>query len=293
MFVKTFYDENNATFTYIIVDLESKKCAIIDSVLDYDHFSGTVKTQSADQVIKYIQDNELDNQWILETHIHADHITASSYLKSRVGGKTAIGKGIKDVLAIWVPLLDIRQDTSLTGTQFDCLLDEGEEINIGSIKLVTWLTPGHTPACVSYYCREFDSIFVGDTIFSPSIGTARCDFPGGSASDLFATVQRFYGLPDHTTMYLCHDYPPEGEPPLSTITVGEQKASNVQIKATTQLADYVAKREKRDKSLSVPKLLFPSIQSNLRLGQFGTTSENGLQYIKVPINALEVIDKKT
>ena len=243
MFVKTFYDDNTATFTYIIVDVESKKCAIVDSVLDYDHFSGTVKTQSADQVIQYIQDNKLDNQWILETHIHADHITASSYLKARVGGKTAIGKGIKEVLAIWVPLLDIDQDTPLSGTQFDCLLDEGDEVHIGGITLVTWLTPGHTPACVSYYCPEFASIFVGDTIFSPSIGTARCDFPGGSAADLFKTVQRFYALPNNTKMYLCHDYPQEGKQPLSSITVEEQKLANVQITTTTQLDEYVSKEK--------------------------------------------------
>jgi glyoxylase-like metal-dependent hydrolase (beta-lactamase superfamily II) len=286
MKVKTFHDEATATFTHVVVDETTNKCAVIDSVLDYDHFSGTVKTDSANQVIAYIKDNNLTNEWILETHIHADHITASGYLKTHIGGKTAIGVGIKDVLKMWVPIFDASEDTPITGEQFDVLLDEGDTIDIGNIKLTTWLTPGHTPACASYYCAQTKAIFVGDTIFAPHIGTARCDFPGGSASDLFKTIQRFYTLADDTTIYLCHDYPDEGDAPLSAITVGEQKRLNVQIKPDTKYEEYVAKREARDATLSVPKLLYPSLQTNLRLGDFGVKSKNGLQYIKIPINAL-------
>ena len=157
---------------------------------------------------------------------------------------------------------------------------------MGNLTLTTWLTPGHTPACASYYCAQEDIIFVGDTMFAPHLGTARCDFPGGSASDLYKTIQRFYSLPDNTTVYLCHDYPKPGEEPLVKITIGEQKISNVQIQPDTEYAEYVAKREARDATLSVPKLLFPSLQTNLRLGDFGVKSKNGLQYIKIPINAL-------
>ena len=286
MKVKTFFDDATATFTHIVVDESTNKCAVIDSVLDYDHFSGMVKTDSANKVIAYIKQNNLTNEWILETHIHADHITASKYLKTHIGGKTAIGVDIKEVLKIWVPMFDDSDVTPITGEQFDLLLDEGDEIKIGNTSLITWLTPGHTPACASYYCPESKAIFVGDTIFAPHIGTARCDFPGGSASDLFKTIQRFYSLPDETTIYLCHDYPQEGSAPLVHITVGEQKATNVQIQPNTKYEEYVTKREARDATLSVPKLLFPSLQTNLRLGDFGVKSESGLQYIKIPINAL-------
>jgi glyoxylase-like metal-dependent hydrolase (beta-lactamase superfamily II) len=286
MKVKTFHDNATATFTHIVIDESTNKCAVIDSVLDYDHFSGSVKTDSANKVIEYIKETNLTNEWILESHVHADHITASKYLQTHIGGKTAMGVGIKDVLKLWVPIFDDTNATPITGEQFDRLLDEGDQIKVGKITLTTWLTPGHTPACASYYCAEANAIFVGDTIFAPHIGTARCDFPGGSASDLFKTIQRFYSLPDETVIYLCHDYPEAGKTPLTSITVGEEKTTNVQIQPDTKYEDYVAKREARDATLAVPKLLYPSLQTNLRLGDFGIKSENGLQYIKIPINAL-------
>jgi glyoxylase-like metal-dependent hydrolase (beta-lactamase superfamily II) len=286
MLVKTFHDNDTATFTHVVVDESTKKCAVIDSVLDYDHFSGSVKTDSADAVIAYIKEHDLTNEWILESHIHADHITASSYLKTHIGGQTAMGKGIKEVLAIWVPMFSNQEDTPITGEQFDQLLDEGDTITIGNITLTTWLTPGHTPACASYYCAEYQAIFVGDTMFAPHLGTARCDFPGGSAADLFKTVQRFYTLPDETQVYLCHDYPDDGEAAISVVSIADEKAHNIQIKPDTLFAEYVKKREARDATLAVPKLLFPSIQTNMRLGDFGVKSENGLQYIKIPVNAI-------
>jgi glyoxylase-like metal-dependent hydrolase (beta-lactamase superfamily II) len=286
MLVKTFHDNDTATFTHVVVDESTKKCAVIDSVLDYDHFSGSVKTDSADAVIAYIKEHDLTNEWILESHIHADHITASSYLKTHIGGQTAMGKGIKEVLAIWVPMFSNQEDTPIMGEQFDQLLDEGDTITIGNITLTTWLTPGHTPACASYYCAEYQAIFVGDTMFAPHLGTARCDFPGGSAADLFKTVQRFYTLPDETQVYLCHDYPDDGEAAISVVSIADEKAHNIQIKPDTLFAEYVKKREARDATLAVPKLLFPSIQTNMRLGDFGVKSENGLQYIKIPVNAL-------
>jgi glyoxylase-like metal-dependent hydrolase (beta-lactamase superfamily II) len=287
MLIKTFYNKDTSTFTHVVVDEDTHQCAVIDSVLDYDHFSGKVKTDSADQVIAYIKENNLSNQWILETHIHADHITASTYLKEHIGGKTAISVHIKDVLKIWVALFDTSEDTPITGEQFDRLLDEGDTLKIGNLTLTTWLTPGHTPACASYYCPQHNVIFVGDTMFAPTIGTARCDFPGGSAANLYKTIQRFYTLPNETKIYLCHDYPAEGEEPLVSITIGEQKNQNAQCRPATQCAEYIHKRETRDATLAVPKLLFPSIQTNLRLGDFGVKSANGLQYIKIPINALD------
>jgi len=284
MHIETFHDSATATFTHVVVDEHTKKCAVIDSVLNYDQDAARVSTKSADEVIAYIKNNELTNEWILETHIHADHITASFYLKKHIGGKQAMGTGIKDVLALWVPKFDTSKDTPITGEQFDQLFNDGDTFTIGSLNVTVWHTPGHTPACASYLIE--DAIFVGDTMFAPHIGTARCDFPGGSAKDMYKTIQRIYTLPDSTRIFLCHDYPKEGDAPISVITVAEEKENNIQIRTDTTMEEYTQKRETRDKSLSVPKLLYPSIQTNMRLGDFGTKSPNGLQYIKIPINAI-------
>ena len=284
MHVETFHDPATATFTHVVVDQTTRQCAVIDSVLDYDQDAARVKTDSADKIIRYIQDNGLHNAWILETHIHADHITASFYLKQHIGGKQAMGSRIKDVLALWVPKFDTSEDTPITGDQFDVLFKDGDTFTIGSLRVTAWHTPGHTPACVCYLIE--DCVFVGDTIFAPHIGTARCDFPGGSATDMYHTIQRLYTLPDRTRLFLCHDYPNAGHEPLSCISVGQTKKGNVQIRPDTSLNEYVAAREARDKTLNVPKLLYPSIQTNMRLGDFGVKSANGLQYIKIPINAM-------
>lgn len=284
MHIETFHDPITATFTHIVVDEATKKCAVIDSVLDYDQDAARVTTKSADQVIAYVQENGLSNEWILETHIHADHITASFYLKQHIGGKQGMGSRIKDVLALWVPKFDTSEDTPISGAQFDRLFEDGDTFKVGSLEFSVWHTPGHTPACGCYLVE--DAIFVGDTMFAPHIGTARCDFPGGSANDMYNTIQRIYTLPDETRVFLCHDYPKEGQKALSTITIGEAKKTNAQLRPETTLEEYVQKREARDKSLSVPRLLYPSIQTNMRLGDFGVKSANGLQYIKIPINIL-------
>lgn len=284
MHVETFFDPATFTFTHVVEDTVNQKCAIIDSVLDYDQFSGMVKTSSADQVIEYVKSKGLTTEWILESHIHADHITASKYLQTHLGGKTAMGVNIKKVLEIWVPIFDTAEDTQITGEQFDVLLDEGDQIQVGDLTITAWMTPGHTPACASYLVE--DAIFVGDTMFAPHLGTARCDFPGGSAADLFKTIQRFYTLPDETKVYLCHDYPEEGNDPINVITIGQAKTENTQVRPESSFEEYVAKREARDATLAVPKLLFPSIQTNFRLGDFGVKSQNGLQFIKIPVNAL-------
>ncbi len=281
MKVESFYDTDTSTFTHIVIDESTKKCAVIDSVLDYDQFSGKITTKNADRVIKYIKDNGLTNEWLLETHIHADHITGAFYLKDHIGGKTAIGTGIKDVLKTWVPLFETDGDTPLTGEQFDQLFKDGEKFKIGNLDVEVLHTPGHTPACATF--KIGNAIFVGDTIFNPNLGTARCDFPGGSAEDLYDSIQKFYKMPDDTVMYLCHDYPKDGDAPLVKITVGEQKTNNKMIKANTTKEEFVKKRKERDDTLAVPKLLLPSIQTNMRLGSFGPKSANGVQYIKIPI----------
>ena len=288
MQIKSFHDSATATFTHVIIDETTKTCAVIDSVMDYDQFAARTSTKSADQVIAYIREHGLTNEWVLETHIHADHISAASYLKQHIGGKMGMGSGMKDVLALWVPKFDTSEDTPISGEQFDRLFEDGETFTIGSLEVKVWHTPGHTPACACYLVESDTeiNIFVGDTMFAPHLGTARCDFPGGSAGDMYRSIQRIYSLPDDTRIFLCHDYPKEGNEPLATITVGEEKAHNKMINPDTSLEEYIRKRQDRDSTLSVPKLLYPSIQTNMRLGDFGVKSKNGLQYIKIPINAI-------
>ena len=284
MNVETFYDNKTATFTYVLFDPTSKECGVIDSVADYDIFSGRASMESADKVIDFVNQNQLKNKWILETHVHADHITAAHYLKSKIGGKIGIGSGIKTVLDTWLDVFETANDTPRDGSQFDVLFEEGDIFNIGEYEVKVWHTPGHTPACASFLVDG--KIFVGDTMFAPNLGTARCDFPGGSAEQLYNTIQRFFTLPDDTTVYLGHDYPKDGAAPLSTVSIREAKETNKQIRPDVTLQEYVEKREARDATLAVPKLLLPAIQANLRNGQFGEKSEGGKQFIKIPVNAI-------
>lgn len=284
MQVNTFHDNSTATFTYVVVDESTKKCGIIDSVLDYDQFSATVSYANADKIITFVKENQLETEWILETHVHADHITAAHYLQEQLGGKIAMGSGIKHVLEYWVPKFEVAADTPQDGSQYDVLFDEGDTFNIGNLPVTVWHTPGHTPACASYLIEN--SIFVGDTIFAPHLGTARCDFPGGSAKQLFDTVKRFYTLADETIVYLGHDYPKAGDEPMASTTIGESRQHNRQIQTETELEEFVSKREARDNSLAVPKLLLPALQANMRNGQFGAPSDQGQQFIKIPVNVL-------
>ena len=284
MQVNIFHDNSTATFTYVVVDESTKKCGFIDSVLDYDQFSGTVSYANADKIITFVKENQLETEWILETHVHADHITAAHYLQEQLGGKIAMGSGIKHVLEYWVPKFEVAADTPQDGSQYDVLFDEGDTFNIGNLPVTVWHTPGHTPACASYLIEN--SIFVGDTIFAPHLGTARCDFPGGSAKQLFDTVKRFYTLADETIVYLGHDYPKPGDEPMAATTIGESRQHNRQIQTETELEEFVYKREARDNSLAVPKLLLPALQANMRNGQFGAPSDQGQQFIKIPVNVL-------
>lgn len=284
MHIHHFFDKDTATFTYVVSDETTQKCAILDSVLDYDMNAGKTSTISADKVIAYVKENKLNVEWILETHAHADHLTASHYLKEKLGGKIGIGEHIKDVLEFWVPLFNTAHDTPLDGSQFDHLFKDGEDFKIGSIEVKVMHTPGHTPACLTYMMG--DAAFVGDTIFMPYVGTARTDFPGGSAQTLYQSIQKLLSLPDKTKIYTCHDYPPEGKEVGYVSTVADQKAHNTMVHTGISEAEYIAARNSKDKGKAVPRLLLPSIQVNLRAGDLGEPENNGIQYIKIPLNKL-------
>lgn len=280
--VETFFETETGTFTHVVADPATNKAAIIDSVLDYDHYSGKVETKSADLVIEYIKKKNLSIEWILETHIHADHITASSYLKERLGGRIGIGSKIKEVLALWIPIFNTANDTDYDASQFDYLFEDGDIFKIGSIDVKVIHTPGHTPACSSYFIE--DIIFVGDTVFMADIGTARTDFPGGNAEIMYDSVKKILSLPSETKIFMCHDYPPQGRKITWVTTVGKQRKDNILIHEGISKDKYVALRNERNKGKTVPKLLLPSIQVNLRAGTFGIPESNGTQYIKIPVN---------
>lgn len=284
MKIEHFFDKDTATFTYVLSDPKTGQCAIIDPVLDYDMSAGKTTTLSADKVIAYVKEHGLSVEWILETHAHADHLTASYYLKEKLGGKIGIGEHIKEVLKFWVPLFNTAHDTPLDGSQFDHLFKDGEIFHIGSIEVRVMHTPGHTPACLTYLMG--DTAFVGDTIFMPYVGTARTDFPGGSAQTLYRSIQKLLALPENTRIFTCHDYPPQGQPENYISTVADQKAKNSMVHDGVSEAEYVAARNAKDVGKPVPRLLLPSIQVNLRAGGLGKAEDNAIRYIKIPLNKL-------
>lgn len=280
--IKSFFDPDTATVTYVISDSSTQCCAIIDSVRNFDIYSGRLTSVSADNVVDYIKQMKLKVEWILETHIHADHLTAASYLKEKLGGKIGIGENIKKVLSHWVPIFNTASDTPIDGSQFDVLFSDGMQFKIGNLNVTVLHTPGHTPDSVSYHIH--DAIFVGDTIFMPYVGTARADFPGGSSEDLYHSIQKILSLPDETRIYTCHDYPPAGQDPAWESTVANQKKQNVMIHEPITQSEFVSARHEKDANKPVPKLLLPSIQVNLRAGRLGSAENNGLRYIKIPVN---------
>ena len=282
MNIESFFDPASATITYVIIDTETRHCAIIDPVLDFDISSGQLSTQSADKLISYIQQSNLQVDWILETHVHADHLTAASYLKSKLGGKIGIGEHIKKVLAHWVPIFNTAADTPIDGSQFDVLFTDNMQFKIGSLPVTVLHTPGHTPDSVSYLIQ--DTIFVGDTIFMPYVGTGRTDFPGGSADALYQSIQKILALPDQTKICVCHDYPLAAEKPAWISTVAEQKQKNIMINTAVTENDFITKRKTKDINKRVPTLLLPSLQVNLRAGKLGTPETNQTHYIKIPIH---------
>jgi glyoxylase-like metal-dependent hydrolase (beta-lactamase superfamily II) len=284
--IKSFFDPATATWTYVVWSEESKNknCAIIDSVLDYDVYSGRSSTNSADQIINFIKEKNLTVEWILETHVHADHLTASKYLKEKLGGKIAISNHITTILKTWQEIFHNEIDTPLSGEQFDHLFADDEVFKIGDLEAKILYTPGHTPADTSYVIG--DSIFVGDAIFLPDVGSGRCDFPGGSAEDSFDSSRKILSFPNSYKIYVGHDYPEEkSREAQSFATVEEQKAKNIRFRDGISKNEFVEKRKKDDIGKSVPKLLLPSIQVNLRAGSFGKKIQ-GEQYIKLPLNKI-------
>ena len=264
------------------------QCALVDSVLDYDPASGRTMTASVDRLIGRVRDLGATVQWLLETHVHADHLSAAPYLQRALGGRLAIGRQVTTVQQTFGQLFNAGAEFARDGSQFDCLFDDGDTFTIGGLTVAAMHTPGHTPACMTYVVRDGDTCaaFVGDTLFSPDYGTARCDFPGGDAATLYRSIRKVLALPPSTRLYLCHDYPPNGRPPQPVTTVAEQRASNVHVHDGVAEADFVAMRRARDATLKMPTLLLPSVQVNMRAGHLPPAEGNGVRYLKIPLNAV-------
>ena len=282
--VHGIFDPATWTVTYVVYEKEGSACAIIDSVLDYDPKSGRTRTDSADKVIAFVHEKKLTVSWILETHAHADHLTAAPYLKQHLGGKTAIGDHINTVQQVFKDIFNLEPGFSTDGSQFDHLLKEGEHFSIGALSASTMYVPGHTPACVAYHVG--DAVFVGDTMFMPDVGTARCDFPGGDAKTLYASVRKILSLPEDTRLFMCHDYPPTDRPVAFESTVGEQRRKNIHVHDGISEAAFVDMRTKRDATLEMPVLILPAVQINIRAGDLPPAESNGVAYVKIPLNAL-------
>lgn len=283
--VKSFFDSGTSTITHVIYDSAGSECAIVDSVMDFDPKSGRLTAHSADQVIDFVRSNNLQVQWLLETHAHADHISAAPYLREQLGGLIGIGEGIKQVQRVFKKVFNLEARFNADGEQFDYLFSADEVFYIGNLEVKAMHVPGHTPADVAYVV-EGGMVFVGDTLFMPDVGTARCDFPGGDAHILYQSVQKLFSMPGETRLFLCHDYPPKGRDPVWETTVAEQRKNNIQINESISEAEYVRKRTKRDATLEMPTLILPAIQTNIQAGKLPEAEENGTQYLKIPINAL-------
>ena len=283
--VKAFFDNATNTVSYVLREPQGRACAIIDSVLDYDQAAGRTDTKSADDIIAWIKAEDLQVTWILESHVHADHLSAAPYLQDALGGKIGIGANITVVQDTFGKVFNEGTEFERDGSQFDALFADGDSIHIGQMRVDVMHTPGHTPACLTYVIG--DAAFVGDTLFMPDFGTARCDFPGGSAEDLFNSIQKILALPDDTRVFVGHDYKAPGRDEFAwETTVGEQKALNVHIGEGRPMADFVTMRETRDATLGLPRLILPSLQTNMRAGHFPEPEDNGKSYFKVPINTL-------
>ena len=282
--IKSFFDKATWTFTYVVSDPEARVCIVIDPVLNYDPKSGRTLTQSADQVIEYITSNQLQLEWILETHAHADHLTAAKYLQNALGGKIAIGEKVQKIQEVFKGIFNLGDEFKADGSQFDHLIKDGETISFGNLNIESIPVPGHTPACLAY--KVDDAIFVGDTLFPPDVGTARCDFPGGDASTLYKSIKKILSYPESTNLYMCHDYPPTDRQVIGRTTVGEQQGNNIHIRDGVTEDAFIQMRKARDATLEVPVLLLPSIQVNIRAGAMPPKEDNGTSYMKIPINLL-------
>lgn len=281
--VQHFFDEPTNTFSYVLQDPDSRACAIIDSVLDFDYAAGRTDVRSADEIIRFVKDSQLEVEWILETHVHADHLSAAPYLHEQLGGQTGIGQKIIEVQEIFGKAFNAGTEFARDGSQFDRLFSEGDTFTIGNLEGQVLHTPGHTPACLTYVIG--DAAFVGDTVFAPDAGTARCDFPGGDAHTLYHSVQKVLSLPEETRLFLCHDYKAPGRDEfVHETTVAEQRESNIHVRKGIKEDEFVKMRTERDATLNMPRLILPSVQVNMRAGEMPPNEDNGQAYLKVPIN---------
>ncbi|MFS8149849.1 MBL fold metallo-hydrolase [Vreelandella titanicae] len=281
--VTHFFDEPTNTFSYVVQDPDRRACAIIDSVLDFDYAAGRTDVRSANTIIAFIREHDLDVVWILETHVHADHLSAAPYLREQLGGKTGIGANIVKVQEIFGKAFNAGSEFARDGSQFDALFEEGDTFTVGQLQGRVLHTPGHTPACLTYVVG--DAAFVGDTLFMPDYGTARCDFPGGDARTLYHSIQKVLALPEQTRLFLCHDYKAPGRDTFEHETsVAEQRSENVHVHEGISEDEFVKMRTERDATLGMPRLIIPSVQVNMRAGELPPAEENGTVYLKVPLN---------
>jgi glyoxylase-like metal-dependent hydrolase (beta-lactamase superfamily II) len=282
--VTGFLHPGSSTISYVVADPATRICAVIDSALDYDAAAGRTGTGSADAIAAFVAERELTVAWQLETHVHADHLSAMAHLRRRLGGCSGVGGRIADVQAVFARLFNIGPGFEADGRQFAHLFQDGETFAVGTLTGQVIETPGHTPACVSYLIG--DALFVGDTLFMPDSGTARCDFPGGDAATLYRSIQRLYQLPGETRLFVCHDYAPGGRAPQWQTTIADQRAHNIHLRAGTTEAEFVALRTARDATLAMPALILPSVQINIRAGQPPEPEANGVSYLKIPLDSL-------
>lgn len=283
--VQGFFDQDTNTISYVVWDGGTGRAAVIDSLLDFEQASGRTSTRSADVLVAFVRDEGLDVEWIIDTHVHADHLTAAPYIKSKLGGQTGIGEHISTVQKVFGRIFNEGQSFHTDGSQFDHLFKDGETYTLGGIEARAIHTPGHTPACMSHLIG--DAVFVGDTIFMPDYGTARCDFPGGDAGKLFDSIQKLYALPGETRVFLCHDYKAPGRDEFVwETTIEAERSGNIHVRRDTWREDFIRMRNERDATLSMPKLILPSVQVNMRAGEMPPPESDGKRYMKIPINAL-------
>lgn len=282
--VTAFFDEATNTISYVIKDPNSQSCAIVDSVMDIDYAAGRITFDHADAIIAHVKANDLSVEWLLETHVHADHLSAAPYLQEQLGGQIGIGKNITVVQDTFGKVFNEGTEFARDGSQFDRLLDDGDTFAIGDMPVEVIYTPGHTPACLTFVIG--DAAFVGDTLFMPDGGSARADFPGGDAGQLYDSIQRVLALPDETRLFMCHDYGPNGREIRWETTVADEKAHNIHVGGGTSREDFIAMREARDATLAMPKLIIPSLQVNMRAGQLPPADDDGKTFLKVPVNGL-------
>lgn len=281
--VQPFLDQDSETFSYLVYDHDGGHAAVIDPVLDFDPKSGRTATKSAQKIVDFVGKHNLKLQWILETHAHADHLSAAPFIRHQLGGKVAIGENIREVQKIFSQLFNFERSFLCDGSQFDHLFADGEMFSVGELSAIVMYSPGHTPADIAY--RFGDALFVGDTLFMPDVGTARCDFPGGDAATLYRSAKKLLALPQETRIFVCHDYPIDRDHASET-TVKAQRENNIHVHEGVSERDFVAMREARDATLDMPRLILPSVQVNVRGGYFPPAEENGTVYLKVPLNVL-------